>query len=76
MADIDVIQEIRESLIEIKVTLKNMVETTDLKFSAVEEKIKVSNNRIRDLEDTNKWLWRAIGGALISALIALIITLK
>lgn len=76
MADTDVIQEIRESLIEIKITLKSMVETTNLKFEAIEEKIKVSNNRIKDLEDTNKWLWRAIGGALISALIALIITIK
>ncbi|SDO88453.1 hemolysin XhlA family protein [Clostridium gasigenes] len=76
MADIDVIQEIRESLIEIKGTLKSMVETTDLKFLNFEDKIKVANNRISDLEDTNKWLWRAIGAALISALIALIINIK
>ncbi|MGL5085961.1 MAG: hemolysin XhlA family protein [Clostridium sp.] len=76
MAEMEVIQEVRESLIEIKVTLKNMVETTDLKLKNLEEKIKVSNNRILNLEDTNKWLWRAIGGTLISALIALIINLK
>ena len=76
MAEMDLIREVRESLIEIKGTLKNMTETTDLKLKNLEEKIKVSNNRIQDLEDTNKWLWRAIGAALISALIALIINIK
>ena len=72
MSESDAIQEVRESLIEIKGILKNMSDTNDLKLKNFEEKIKVANNRIADLEDTNKWLWRAIAGTLISTVIAFI----
>lgn len=70
MADENIIYEIRENVVEIKASLKSIVENTDLKFQVQEEKIKVANNRIKDLEDTNKWLWRAVAGAFISAAIA------
>lgn len=72
----NVIYEIRENVVEIKTTLASIVQNTDLKFQVQEEKIKVANNRIKDLEDTIKWLWRAIGGAAISAIVALLINLK
>jgi hypothetical protein len=69
----EIIQEVRENLVEIKTTLKNMVETTDLKLKNVEDKLKVANNRIKDLEDNNKWLWRAIAGAIIGGVVALLL---
>lgn len=69
----DALQEVRERLIKIEVLLENMSQNNDLKLETVEEKIKVANNRITDLENSNTWLWRAIAGALISAVIAFLI---
>lgn len=74
--DNNIIYEIRENVVEIKATLTSIVQNTDLKFQVQEEKIKVANNRIKDLEDSNKWLWRAVAGALISAVIAFLINYK
>lgn len=76
MADDNMLYEIRENVVEIKTTLRSIVENTDLKFQNQNEKIKVANNRISDLEDTNKWLWRAIALSLIGAVMALIINIK
>lgn len=72
MSDEKVIQEIRENLIEIKGTLKNMVDTTELKLNNFDEKLKVANNRILDLENQNQWLWRTIIGAILGGAIALL----
>ena len=69
MADEKWLDDLKEDIIIIKETLKNMVETTNLKLITVEEKLKVANNRIKDLEDNNRWLWRAVAGALICAAI-------
>ncbi len=76
MSESDAIQDVRESLIEIKGLLKNMNDTNELKLKNFEEKLKVANNRISDLEDANRWLWRAVAGALISAVIAFLINFK
>lgn len=76
MSESDAIQEVRESLIEIKGLLKNMNDTNELKLKNFEEKIKVANNRISDLEDANRWLWRAVATALISTAIAFLINFK
>ncbi len=76
MSEADAIQEVRESLIEIKGLLKNMNDTNELKLKNFEEKLKVANNRISDLEDANRWLWRAVAGALISAVIAFLINFR
>lgn len=76
MSDSDAMQEVRETVIEIKGILKNMSDTTELKLKNFEEKIKVANNRIADLEDTNKWLWRAIAGTIVSSVMALLINIK
>lgn len=75
MAEIDV-QELREKLIRIEALLENMTNTNELKLDALEEKIKVANNRIADLENSNTWLWRAIAGALISAVVAFFIQIN
>lgn len=69
----DALQEVRERLIKIEVLLENMSQNNDLKLETIEEKIKVANNRITDLENSNTWLWRTIAGALISAVIAFLI---
>lgn len=70
MADVDAIQEIRENIIEIKLNIENFISNNDLKMQLLEEKIKVGNKRIENLENTNKWLWRTIAGSLIGAAIA------
>lgn len=74
-----VIYEIREMVVNIDATLKGIVANTDLKFKMQDEKIKVANNRISDLVETNKWLWRtatttAVG--LIGTLAMLLLKLK
>ncbi|MDU4860741.1 MAG: hemolysin XhlA family protein [Terrisporobacter othiniensis] len=69
----DALQEVRERLIKIEVLSENMSQNNDLKLETVEEKIKVANNRISDLENSNTWLWRAIAGALIGSAIAFLI---
>ena len=72
MAD-ETMQEVRERLIKIEVLLETMTKNNDLKLETIEEKIKVANNRISDLENSNTWLWRSIAGALISTVIAFLI---
>lgn len=67
----DVLQEIRESIASIKAIIENIMPTVDLKLQTVEEKLKVANHRIDDLEDQNKWLWRCVAGAIIAGVIAM-----
>lgn len=69
----DALREVREKLIKIEALLENMSKNNELKLEIIEEKIKVANNRISDLENSNTWLWRAITGALISSVIAFLI---
>jgi len=72
MADEKWLDDLKEDIIIIKETLKNMVATNELKLIGLEEKLKVANNRIKDLEENNKWLWRAVVGAVIAGAIALL----
>ncbi|MGL4655191.1 MAG: hemolysin XhlA family protein [Sarcina sp.] len=67
------LQEIRERMIRIEVLLENIANSNELKLENIEEKLKVANKRISDLENSNTWLWRAIAGALISSVIAFLI---
>ena len=69
----DTLQEVRERLIKIEVLLENISKNHELKNEIIEEKIKVANNRISDLENSNTWLWRAIAGALINSVVAFLI---
>ena len=58
MNEQDTIQEIKERLVRIEILLEKNTENWN-------EKIKVANHRIADLEDTIKWISRtAIGGVL------------
>lgn len=74
--DLDFRIEIKEKLAKIEGMLESMAQTNDLKLLALDDKIKVANNRIKDLEDNNKWLWRAVAGALISAVISFLVNVK
>ena len=67
----DVIQEIRENIIEMKGMLENISMRSDLKMETFEEKLKVANNRISDLENNQKWFVCAIIGAVITMLVSL-----
>lgn len=73
MADEKWLDDLKEDIIIIKETLKNMVEMNNLKLITFEEKLKVANNRIKDLEDNQKWLTRAIIGQVIAAVMAFFI---
>ena len=58
MDEKDTLQEIKERLVRIEILLEKNAENWD-------EKIKVANHRIADLEDTITWISRtAIGGVL------------
>ena len=71
MNEADVIQEIRENIIEMKGMLENISMRSDLKMETFEEKLKVANNRISDLENNQKWFVCAIIGAVITMLVSL-----
>lgn len=66
------VQDIRERLVRIETLLENNSSKNDLKIQGLEEKIKVANHRIEDLESTITWLWRAIIGAIVGGAIALL----
>ena len=66
------VQDIRERLVRIETLLENNSSKNDLKIQGLEEKIKVANHRIEDLESTITWLWRAIIGAVVGGAIALL----
>lgn len=68
----ETIQEIRERLVKIEVLLENMTNSNELQLQNIEEKIKVANHRIEDVEKNNTWLWRTIVGAVIGGAIALL----
>ena len=71
----ETIQDIKERLVKIEMLLENMSNANDLKLLALDDKIKVSNHRIEDLEDTIKWLWRTLGGALVTGAFSILIAL-
>ncbi|EKQ57206.1 MULTISPECIES: hemolysin XhlA family protein [unclassified Clostridium] len=75
MNESDSIQEIKERLVKIETLLENMSKTDELERKVIEEKIKVANNRITDLEDANKWLWRTVLGSFLTGAIAILVSL-
>ena len=68
----DTIQEIRERLVKIEMLLENIPKSINLQLENLEEKIRVANHRLDDLESNNTWLWRAVVGAVIGGAIALL----
>lgn len=72
MDDKDTIQEIRERLVKIEMLLENIPQSINLQLENLEDKLKVANHRIEDLEKNNTWLWRTIVGAVVAGSIALL----
>ena len=66
------VQDIRERLIKIETMLENYNKNNDLKMTNLEEKIKVANNRIKDLENNNQWLWRTVIGGVLTGAVAIL----
>ena len=66
------IQDIKERFVRIETLLETNNGKVELELKALEEKIKVANHRIEDLESTITWLWRAIIGAVVGGAIALL----
>ena len=64
----ETIQEIKERLVRIEILLEKNTENWD-------EKIKVANHRISDLEDTIKWISRTAIGGVITGLIGIMFAL-
>lgn len=50
MDDKDTIQEIRERLVKIEMLLENIPQSINLQLENLEDKLKVANHRIEDLE--------------------------
>ena len=76
MEDKDIVQDLRDRLIVIETLIKNMANTNDLKLEKIEmkyeERDKVQNHRLDDLENQSTWQNRAIVGAVIAGAIALL----
>ena len=72
MAD-NLAKELIEKISKIETILISIEEKRDLKNEILEEKIRVANHRIDDLENSHTWLVRAVAAALISAVIAFLI---
>ncbi|WP_270501724.1 hemolysin XhlA family protein [Clostridium butyricum] len=68
MNEQETIQEIKERLVRIEILLEKNTENWD-------EKIKVANHRISDLEDTIKWISRTAIGGVITGLIGILFAL-
>lgn len=79
--DIDnIIEEIRkelrgfgENIVYIKAMIENNNKSSELQLEKIEEKIKVANHRLDDLEGAEKWRNRCFWGAIITAAVAFII---
>lgn len=52
--------------------LENIPQSINLQLENLEDKLKVANHRIEDLEKNNTWLWRTIVGAVVAGAIALL----
>jgi cupin superfamily acireductone dioxygenase involved in methionine salvage len=76
MDERETIQEIRERLVKIELLLENIPKSINLQLENLEDKLKVANHRIEDLEKNNTWLWRTIVGAVLSGAIALLFELS
>lgn len=68
--------DMKERLVRIETLLTGIDEKIKLKQENTDEKFKVANHRISDLEGDVKWLWRTTIGAVIVAAIGFFFNLK
>ena len=71
MNEQETLQEIKQELERVKTLLEELPTTVDLKLKVYDERVNVANHRIADLEEANKWLRRAIVGAIIVGVVAM-----
>ena len=71
----DLLREFTERLIRIETLIEAGNKNTKLEIALLEEKIKVANKRIEDLETTQKWGTRTTIGALITGAVGLLFSL-
>lgn len=71
MNEQETLQEIKQELERVKTLLEELPTTVDLKLKVYDERVNVANHRITDLEEANKWMWRAIAGAIIVGVVAM-----
>lgn len=71
--DRETIIDIKERLVRIETLLEQKLKTEDAERKVLEEKLKVANNRISDLENNQRWIVITLIGSIIAAVIKLII---
>ena len=74
MDEKETMQDIRDRLTKIEVLLESMSNTTRLQIENLEDKLKVANHRIGDLENTIGWISKTAIGALIIGAIGVLFT--
>lgn len=67
----DMLLEISKGIQDIRGELSKITQRIDYETKGLEDKIRVANHRIDDLEEHNKWLNRAVIGAIIVQVIVL-----
>lgn len=71
--DRETIIDIKERLVRIETMLEQQLKTDTLERQVIEEKIKVANNRISDLENNQRWVVITIIGIVIGAILKMVI---
>jgi len=72
----DILNDIRERLVRVEtkldilIIIPEKVDSLEAKTIGMDAHTKANIQRINNLEDNNKWLWRTIVGAIIVALIS------
>lgn len=76
MDERETMQDVKERLVRIETLLENMTKTNDLKILNMEDKLKVANYRIGDLENTISWISKTAIGALITGALGILFNLS
>jgi hypothetical protein len=78
MTEQEVLIDIRERLVRVETKLdsqnglREKVDAMEAKLTEVEARSKSNTHRIDKLEANNQWLWRTVAGAIIAAVIAIL----
>ncbi|MFB5191264.1 hemolysin XhlA family protein [Alicyclobacillus fastidiosus] len=67
-------QELRERVVRIETELESMASTRE-KAEEAHAKAKALEQRVKRLEDSHMWLWRAVAGAIVTGLITWLATM-
>lgn len=77
MEDKDVVQDLRDRLIKIETLLEKVIDINHLEIEKLriefDEKYKVQNHRIADLEDNQKWQGRTLAGSILTIVTGVIL---